>query len=282
MDLSLNEKRLIKVLEPLKKADPATLAARMGTSEEAIIQYAMLLAGRGIALVEKQVSTTYGLTDEGARYAREGLPERQLLKVFGDSIPMTELTKHPLSRIGIGQMRKKGWITVREGMVEKTGNDVPGEDELALSDTARGGAGIFSLLKRGLLTEQQEIKYLITLTPDGEALAKKGLELEAETGTLTRDQIIAGTWKDLHLRRYSLDTLPRKVYPGKIHPYQRILDEMRQTLLEMGFAEIYGGLAQSSFWNFDALFQPQDHPAREMQDTFFLKETVPVPQDSRG
>jgi phenylalanyl-tRNA synthetase alpha chain len=52
---------------------------------------------------------------------------------------------------------------------------------------------------------------------------------------------------------------------------------MRQILLEMGFTEIYGEIVQSSFWNFDALFQPQDHPAREMQDTFYLKESALLP-----
>jgi phenylalanyl-tRNA synthetase alpha chain len=53
---------------------------------------------------------------------------------------------------------------------------------------------------------------------------------------------------------------------------------MRQNLLQMGFTEIYGDIVQSSFWNFDALFQPQDHPAREMQDTFYLdiKEALPA------
>lgn len=277
MDLSLNEKRLIKVLEPHKKYDPATLAAKMGTSAESVIQFSMLLAGRGLVHVEKEVHTTYALTDEGSRYAREGLPERQLLQSFEGRISMADLTKHPLSRVGIGQMRKKGWVTIRDGMVEKTGQEMISEEERALREPGCEGKGVSLLVKRGLLIEQQETRYLISLTPDGEAIAKKGLDLEAEIGTLTREQIIGGSWKDLPLRRYSLGTLPRKIYPGKIHPYQRILDEMRQTLLEMGFAEIYGGLVQSSFWNFDALFQPQDHPAREMQDTFFLKETVPVP-----
>ncbi|HNS82848.1 MAG TPA: phenylalanine--tRNA ligase subunit alpha [Methanolinea sp.] len=277
MDLSLNEKRLLKVLEPLKRADPATLAARMETTAESVIQFAFLLEGRGLARVEKKVDTTYHLTGEGARYARDGLPERQLLESFGERVPMSELTTHPLSRVGIGQMRKKGWVKVCDGVVEKTGRDAPGEDEVALSDLSRGGDGVAILQKRGLLTEHQETRYLVSLTPEGEALAAKGLDLEEEVGTLSREQIKSGAWKDLRIRRYSLETLPRKVFPGKVHPYQRILDEMRQILLEMGFSEIYGGLAQSSFWNFDALFQPQDHPAREMQDTFFLKETVSLP-----
>ncbi|MCU0632249.1 MAG: phenylalanine--tRNA ligase subunit alpha [Methanolinea sp.] len=277
MDLSLNEKRLLKVLEPLKKADPATLAARMETSGESVIQFAMLLEGRGLCRVEKQVDTTYSLTDEGARYAREGLPERQLLQSFGDRIPMSELTRHPLSRIGIGQMRKKGWVAIRDGMVEKTGNDAPGEEELALRDLSRGGAGLGELLKRGLVTDHQETSYLIALTTEGETLVKRGLDLEAEVGTLSREQIITGTWKDLRLRRYSLGTLPKRIYPGKVHPYQRLIGEMRNVLLYMGFTEIYGDIVQSAFWNFDALFQPQDHPAREMQDTFYLKETIQVP-----
>ena len=53
---------------------------------------------------------------------------------------------------------------------------------------------------------------------------------------------------------------------------------MRQILLEMGFTEMHGEIVQSAFWNFDALFQPQDHPAREMQDTFYLKEEAPLPK----
>jgi len=48
-------------------------------------------------------------------------------------------------------------------------------------------------------------------------------------------------------------------------------------MLEMGFVEIKGQIVQSSFWNFDALFQPQDHPAREMQDTFYLDSLAEIP-----
>ena len=56
---------------------------------------------------------------------------------------------------------------------------------------------------------------------------------------------------------------------------------MREIMLEMGFSEIKGEVVQSSFWNFDALFQPQDHPAREMQDTFYLDSRAEIPDHSR-
>ncbi|MDD1677228.1 MAG: phenylalanine--tRNA ligase subunit alpha, partial [Methanomicrobiales archaeon] len=95
---------------------------------------------------------------------------------------------------------------------------------------------------------------------------------------LTRDLITSGEWAHRRLRRYSVSTPPRRIVPGKVHPYQQIIDEMRETLLRMGFTEIAGDVTQSAFWNFDALFQPQDHPAREMQDTFYLGERRELPE----
>ena len=45
----------------------------------------------------------------------------------------------------------------------------------------------------------------------------------------------------------------------------------------MGFKEMTGDIIQSSFWNFDALFTAQDHPVREMQDTFFINKKIELP-----
>ena len=91
-------------------------------------------------------------------------------------------------------------------------------------------------------------------------------------------------WVDNNLyyvRPYDLKQSADKSYPGKRHPYQRIIDFMREIMLEMGFVEIKGQIVQSSFWNFDALFQPQDHPAREMQDTFYLDSRAEIPDYTR-
>jgi phenylalanyl-tRNA synthetase alpha chain len=82
-------------------------------------------------------------------------------------------------------------------------------------------------------------------------------------------------------RPYNVALAADQIYPGKRHPYQRLIDRMREIMLEMGFTEIKGQVIQSSFWNFDALFQPQDHPAREMQDTFYLDSKAEIPDYSR-
>ena len=57
----------------------------------------------------------------------------------------------------------------------------------------------------------------------------------------------------------------------------------REIFLQMGFEEMQTNkFVESSFWNFDALYQPQQHPARDEHDTFFVKtpaETLQIPMD---
>jgi phenylalanyl-tRNA synthetase alpha chain len=277
MDLTANEKRLLVALGKRKRAGVSDLARDLGTSEEAVLQHARICSERGFVGLGKDVRKSYTLTDEGKEYQARGLPERQLFESFGESIPMKELQKNPSAKLGIGWMRKKGWVTIRDGMVTKAGTPPHGPDEIALRSPESGGAGVRPLIERGLLTEHEEVAYELALTKAGHEAISAGLGTAEETGTLTKEQITSGSWRNLRLRRYSLETLPKKVVPGKLHPYQRLMDEMRDILLDMGFTELSGGLVQSAFWNFDALFQPQDHPAREMQDTFYLDEREPLP-----
>lgn len=61
-----------------------------------------------------------------------------------------------------------------------------------------------------------------------------------------------------------------EIFVARTHPLKDTLDEIREIFVTLGFSEIIGNMTQSSFWNFDALFTPQDHPARELQDTFYL------------
>ncbi|MBU2523033.1 MAG: phenylalanine--tRNA ligase subunit alpha, partial [Nanoarchaeota archaeon] len=63
-----------------------------------------------------------------------------------------------------------------------------------------------------------------------------------------------------------------KIHGGRKHFVNQSIEYARQTWLEMGFKEMSGEKTVSSFWNFDALFTAQDHPVREMHDTFFLKD----------
>jgi phenylalanyl-tRNA synthetase alpha chain len=278
-ELTQNEKRLLATLKTEKKADAPHLAGLLGATPEAVVQWAHLAQDNGLVTVERIVVKDFILTGEGTSYAKNGLPETQLLRFILPGTQLADLQKHEAFKIGFGQLRKKGLVKVEGPAVTKVAGVSTDADEAALRNPSATDPMTKELIKRGILQECETVRYAIAITPQGLALAQKGLDLREETGTLTRDQILSGSWKTANLRRYDVTKLPKKAYAGKIHPYQRIIGEMREILLEMGFTELYGNIVQQSFWNFDALFQPQDHPAREMQDTFYLKETMPLPKN---
>ncbi|MBI5223436.1 phenylalanine--tRNA ligase subunit alpha [Candidatus Micrarchaeota archaeon] len=68
---------------------------------------------------------------------------------------------------------------------------------------------------------------------------------------------------------------------AKAHPISALSEKIRKIMSELGFEEMEGDIVESSFWNFDALFQPQDHPARELADTFYLNGSMPLPNDRK-
>lgn len=255
------------------------LARIMDTPEEAVVQYAGLLQTRGLCELHKKVTVSYNLTEEGKKYAESGLPERVLFESFESSIPIKDLQAHPQAKLGIGWLRKKGWIEIKDGVVEKVSHAPVGDDETALKNPEVKSAGTEELLKRKLIEERETTEFWVEITTEGEMLVETGLDLRMEVKTLTSEQIRSGEWTGLKLRKYNVKTPPKRIFAGKKHPYQNLIDEMREILISMGFTEMYGGIIQSSFWNFDALFQPQDHPAREMQDTFFLDMTEELPEN---
>ena len=276
-ELTQNEKRLLGVLEKERKADALHLATLLDATPESVVQWAHLAGDKGLVSLDRVVDKTFGYTDEGKDYLKHGLPESQLLKFITRDTLLVDLQKHGSFKIGFGQLRKKGLVIVSNGMVSRADGASTSADEAALKNPQTGDPKTKELIKRGILLETESVRYIISLRDEGLQLVRQGLDLREEIGTLTRDQILSGAWKTSNLRRYDVTKLPKKAYPGKVHPYQRIIAEMREILLEMGFEELYGGIVQQSFWNFDALFQPQDHPAREMQDTFYLRESLPLP-----
>ena len=277
MDLTINEKRVLTALSQSNPVSAEKLAEKMDAPVESVIQWAHLCAEKDLVTLDKDVTEVALLTPEGEIYAKEGLPERQILASINGSIPMSELTKNPLSKIAIGWLRKKNWIIIKDGIVSVNAEIAIGDDEIALQNPVPGTPACKELVKRGLVQVSENTTWKISLTADGAELIKEGLDLREEIVNLTREQIMSGEWKDLPLRKYNVDKLPKKIYGGRVHPNQQILDEIRDILFEMGFTEFYGSIVQNSFWNFDALYQPQDHPAREMQDTFHLAEELPVP-----
>ncbi|MDG6242950.1 MAG: phenylalanine--tRNA ligase subunit alpha [Methanolobus sp.] len=291
-NLTSNEKNALLKLEKLEYASPGELADKAGMKMETAMQAAFLLEEKGLAQVEETVTEIFELTKEGEKYADEGLPERQIIKAVSKPVSMDELKeKFNPAVVGIatGWMRRKGWASIDKGMILPTGNCGTGPDEQVLAmfagekktveELGADKSVIGDLIKRKLVSKIEDKERKITITQKGKDLVAEGIVVEEELAQISSELLKSGEWKNRKFRPYNIHTAPRPIYGAKIHPYQRLIDQMRRIFLDMGFTEIKGEVVQSSFWNFDSLFQPQDHPAREMQDTFHLSSISELPEE---
>jgi phenylalanyl-tRNA synthetase alpha chain len=284
-----------KVLRAVSEgcSEPQTIAQRLNMKVEAVRASADALDEQGLVKVAKSVDEVISLTEEGLRYAKEGLPERRLLESLGAGRPVAEL-KDPSDKIGLGWLKKKGWATIEKGVLRPTGDAPRGLEECVLDHLSMSprsasdfDSDALSALKgRGLVTSSKSKSWRYEITGEGRKIASELGDFSETISHVTPEMIKSGRWdgnkvlyeKGLYVvRPYDVTLTADKIYPGKRHPYQRLIDRMREIMLEMGFTEIKGEIVQSSFWNFDALFQPQDHPAREMQDTFYLDTKAEIP-----
>lgn len=126
--------------------------------------------------------------------------------------------------------------------------------------------------REGVARIKKRTQRILAITDAGEALLNSGIKAKVERNSLTSEDIQSGRWREISLRKYDIALPARQVFPAKIHPLRKIMEETRRTFLEMGFTETVSPMVESAFWNFDALYQPQDHPARDMQDTFYMAE----------
>jgi len=78
------------------------------------------------------------------------------------------------------------------------------------------------------------------------------------------------------LKRDRIDvTLPgRRISPGRTHPISQISDEISQIFVGLGFSVVEGPEVEFDYYNFEALNMPKDHPARDMQDTFYVNDNI--------
>ena len=297
-ELHIYEKKVLKELEENPKATPEEIAENADMDIKAVMSAAGSLASKGIIEVDKTVEETYSLTDDGQEYAEHGLPERQILNVLSEKeeIPMKDLADETgldkkEANIALGWLRRKEWAQIDQGILvatekgqeyaEKIGVD---EEVLEYLRAQSEGVKVFTdSLKEGLLNlsgrknildVKKETSHSFKILPKGDEILEEGFVIKQQATQLTHDQLKDGEWKSLEYRPYDINAEAPTVFIGKKHPLREIIDEIREIFLNMGFVEDNGEYVESAFWNFDSLFQPQDHAAREMQDTFYLKNPL--------
>ncbi|MBI4704996.1 MAG: phenylalanine--tRNA ligase subunit alpha [Deltaproteobacteria bacterium] len=299
-----------KIWEALRAGprDVAAVVAATGLDQSQIMLAASEGAAQGFIAVEERARVEIDPAPDAPARLAAGLPERraaQLLQEAGGELPLSDflaraqeqgLAPNEIFRWG----GTRGWLQRVKGQGPPTvllteagraalAGEAPDEQALRLAAQgmrfldelgARGidTAAVAELLgRRGELARLRERKQrVLTLTAPGREAIQRAV-VKREKNALSPDDLRSGAWRDIALRPYDV-TLPAEVpYPAKLHPLRRVIEQARRAFLELGFTEVVSPMVEAAFWNFDALFQPQDHPARDMQDTFYLAEPAQAP-----
>lgn len=293
--------KLVQTLHPLERAvmpvlendiDVETLTRKTGLKEIEVMRALQWLENKGVIKIQQTLKEIINLDKNGALYVMEGLPEKRFLQSLTEEEHMTldeirekgHLTKEEVN-ISLGLLKKKSAIEI----LPRTRVDITEEGRQLLGkatledkflkklplDAAHLSAEekyAFEELKK----RKQIIKVDLTrirrvkLTKLGDELSKMKLTNQF-VDSLTQDMLINGAWREKNFRRYDVTINVPKINYGKRHFVNQAIDYIKRIWLDLGFQEMTGPIVQTSFWNFDALFTAQDHPVRELQDTFYLK-----------
>lgn len=185
--------------------------------------------------------------------------------------------KLPNAKIGFSKAMSAGWILVDKSVgapiVKRKIPEIIDTVQHHLADIASGnGLQVVDGLKQEYKKRKliQEVVVKSFLLKKGPHFSTSLMKLETD---LTADMLATGSWKNNTFKDYNFNALGVPPECGCLHPLLKVRAEFRQIFLEMGFSEMpTNNFIESSFWNFDALFQPQQHPARDAHDTFFISD----------
>ncbi|KAK2744627.1 Phenylalanyl-tRNA synthetase, beta subunit, cytoplasmic [Myotisia sp. PD_48] len=201
---------------------------------------------------------------EAVRAALDGLKIADLPGIVGKDI----------SKIGTGNAFKKGWIKKDKDTLKAAIDSIEdtSREQLTVIQTTRTHPDpkvLAELKKRKLISPQKVLSYKFVKGP------KYARTFVKEETDLTADMLADGSWKTANLKAYNFNAKGAITHSGALHPLNKVRHEFRQIFFEMGFEEMpTNRYVETGFWNFDALFVPQQHPARDLQDTFYISDPV--------
>ena len=253
------------------------------------------LQEKQLVRVTEAEETLLRLTKEGVTYAKEGLPERRLVQAvleLGGEATLDQAAKRAnipalLTPVVLGWIKNSGWgevTTVANRVllkvqsapdrisIERALEVLCTKPQSSTSDIPMDLRGALEILrKRQLLLTRRHKKRYIELTSEGWKALQEGITVPQEVSDLTPELIVSQRWKNVTFRSYNIAAPVLPSWPGKKQPYRYFLDNLKMKLLALGFKEMTGPLVELMFFNCDALFMPQDHPAREIHDIYFVK-----------
>jgi len=296
----MDEKLIVESLSPMEREilpvlsgdflDVDSVVGKVELDKTSVLRAVGFLKTKDLVESETSEKKVVILGILGINYLKKELPERVLLNklVERSMIPIGEIRNvcglnENEAKIALGTLKKKVLIEIKDGRLKLSAKPDEVKNKMieeifmeklpveldAVADLDK--LALANLQGRKDIVEVEERKIVkIRLTDLGKKIS--GMDLGGDMIEALTPKILKGSgWKGKKFRRYDLTSPVPRVYGGKRHFVNQAIDYAKSIWLEMGFKEMSGNLVESGFWNFDALFTAQDHPVREMQDTFYLK-----------
>ncbi len=265
-ELSEIERKVLLSLSN-KPVSFAELSTSASIPVDSVRRASAWLNEKGFAVISEKERESFVLTPDGEKALSKGMPENILLESLsrlGGKASFAELEKESaLSKqefmAALGINKRKAFVVIMQGRIEETGVAKEQEsfsEQNSLRDVADGkviDAGLaLELAKRGLVEKKKLVERSICISKSG----------EAAVGVLSTQNVE---------RVFDVSAPVPQIFLGKKAPYLQFLQQIRAKLVALGFSEMPTSLTVTEFYNFDVLYQPQNHPARTWTDTYQLK-----------
>ena len=303
-DLGNNERRMLKAMLD----DPDSVWKLSDLLEACEWKDQAHVAGAGLGLEEAGLleineipSRHISLGTEGRKAVEHGLLESRLfewlLERDSSQRTMRELSSNfekSESGPGIGLLKKLG-VEISKGTLiipedSKSIQRIISERQSFISKLSDGGIDAQKLdeemisafkIRKNIIEIVDSVSRTWKLTPKGMNSDVSSLDESQLIVDLTPEMLQTDEWKNSEFKRYDVNLPAPTPAGGRPHPMQSLIQRIRAIFLEMGFSEIEGDFVRTAGWNMDSLFIPQTHPARAMQDTFYLDNPESMPIDEK-
>lgn len=293
------ERSLLLALTNGEPMDLITLQQRSGLPASSITRAALWLAAKNYVEIVERKETQVKLGSEGQYFLEHRFPERRLIRWLIGKGGKTSIDQAKQQsglsatevNVAIGWASRKQWLQIQRNAKQTTitsPHEPPkdldeelvtyiGHKQVALQTLPQNLRNRLPQLRKRpeILHITESIERTFQITSHGLEAAQHITQPQRELSQLTSEHMKAGTWRHHTLRQYNIHAPVQQTWPGKKQAYKRFLDELKLKLVALGFKEMLGPIVEYAFFNCDALFMPQDHPAREIHDLYYVKTPTP-------
>jgi phenylalanyl-tRNA synthetase alpha chain len=278
------ERKMLPLLH--KNINEILLKTKMNEME--IHQGIQMLAEKGYTKIKVNEKELILLSELGEKYIEEEMPEIKFLKQLDKPKEIKNIKMDNQGEFSstLGYLKQNKYIEIIQGKLNITeeGNmflekniDNPlkkfQNNDIEIKKMDSEMLKIYNQYKdRNFFKIIKKKEFNYEITERGKKISEKLKKFNKNLIEEVNENVIKNKeWKNSEFRHYEINIETKLENVGRRHPTIEANNILRDIFIEMGFKEMEGPMLEAAFWNMDIMWIPQDHPARDEQDTFYVE-----------